>query len=302
MANQRPRASGANILLVVAAGSHGELRARLDEDHRVIVATDLAQAERALDDESPDLLLIELTAAGYRHGDDLAALLQRLSAADLPVILLGPCPPERVTEALNNGVDDLLEADAPIALALRRIGHQLDMRYCHELLRAQSLLDGLTGLANRNRFDEFLAAAFGDAQRRQESLALVLFDIDAFAAFNAARGHAAGDEVLLHIGRTLASARRRPFDLFARHAGDGFACVLPNTDLAGARAVAELVMADVDALMLDHPDSPVGDCITVSLGIAACTPPRGEAAHLLFDHASAALQRAKRAGRHRISD
>lgn len=302
MVVQHPRASGANILLLAAPDALGELRARLDEDHRIILAYDLMQAERALDEDAPDLLLLDLAAAGFRPGDDLAALLQRLSAADLPVILVGPCAPDQVAEALRAGVDEVLDANTPLELALRRIAHQLDLRYSHELLRAQSLLDGLTGLANRARFDDFLTAAFGNAQRRQEPLALVLFDIDAFAAYNAERGHAAGDEVLLHIGRTLASARRRPFDLFARHAGDGFACVLPNTDLAGAHAVAELVMADVDALMLDHPASPVGDCITISLGVAARTPSQGEAAHLLFDQASAALQRAKRAGRHGISD
>lgn len=300
MTVQTPSASGATILLL--ASNQAALQAGLDSDHRVVTAGDLMQAERALDDDAPDLLLLDLDTAGCRHGDDLATLLQRLSAEDLPVIVLGTLSPELLGVALERGVKDVIAPTDPLPLSLRRIAHQLDLGYCRALLRAQSLLDGLTGLANRSRFEEFLQAAFGNALRRREPIAVILFDIDHFAAYNETRGHAAGDEVLLHVARTLSSAKRRPFDLFARYAGDAFACVLPNTDLDGAHAVAELVLADVDALMLEHPASPVADCITVSLGVAAREPRPGETAALLLDQATEALQRAKRDGRHRVSD
>jgi diguanylate cyclase (GGDEF)-like protein len=302
MIPQHPSASGASILLLAADGCHAALRAGLDADHRVVACADLARAECALADDAPDLLLLDPMAAGAGDAGALAALLQRFGAEDLPIILLGNPPASVIERALELGVKDLIATEEPLALALRRVASQLDLRYCRALLRAQSLQDGLTGLANRARFEEFLPAAFANAQRRREPIALILFDIDAFAAYNAARGHAAGDEVLLHVGRTLSSARRRPLDLFARHAGDGFACVLPDTDLTGARAVAELVLADVDALMLAHPASPVADCITVSLGIAARTPAPGESPAQLVEQASQALQRAKRGGRHRVSD
>jgi len=253
MNSPSPSASGASILLV----DNGEaqwrrLAEQLDQDHRVSLAEGVADALRLLEEETPDLLLLTAMAADGSP-IELESWLPRLRADGQSMILLGEVGPERISAALEMGVSECIEPGAPDSLALRRVAGLLNLNYCRELLQSQTMLDSLTGLANRRRFDEFLPAAFAHAQRRSEAIGLIVFDLDDFAAYNDALGRAAGDEVLLHVGRTLSSAHRRPLDLFARFGGDRFACVLPDTDLAGARAVAELFLADVEALSIDHP-------------------------------------------------
>jgi diguanylate cyclase (GGDEF)-like protein len=300
MTDARLSAAGGNLLAVVAPGSAHALLEKLSGAHRVLRSEGLEAGAEALHRESPDLLLLD--AALCADAETLVASLPRLHADSLPVVLIGDAAPTLLWRAIDAGVADWIATDTPLALAQRRVDTLLDLRYAQELLRAQTLLDGLTGLANRKRFDEFLQAAVGDARRRNEPVALILFDVDEFAAYNDSAGAQAGDVVLLHIGRTLSSARRRPLDLFARFSGDCFACVLPNTDLEGARAVAELFLADVDALQIDHPNSSVAEHVTVSLGVAAQRPQSADHPLALLDMASQALHRAKLAGRHLVSD
>lgn len=300
MGDTRFNASAGNLLAVTSGESAWPGLASLKTEHRVVRVSGIEAGADALHRESPDMLLLD-----SRLCADTSALsmnLSRLHADNLPVVLIGPAQATLVEHAVEQGVADWLPDDLPGALLRRRVGHLLDLRYAQELLRSQTLLDGLTGLANRKRFDEFLHAAVANARRRKEPVALILFDVDEFAAYNEALGSQAGDEVLLHIGRTLASARRRPLDLFARFSGDCFACVLPDTDMQGARAVAELLLADVDALEIDHPDSQVATHVTISLGIATQVPQPADHPLSLLEIANQALRRAKLAGRHAVSD
>lgn len=297
---RRPAVSG-NLLAVLAPAQPEPVPlAALRGEHRVVAVEGLDAGAEALHRESPDLMLLDARLCAEPAA--LASALSRLHAEDLPVLLLGDADDALVERSVLAGMAEWLPADLPAALVQRRIASLLDLRHAQELLRAQTLLDGLTGLANRKRFEDFLHAAVGNARRRKEPVALILFDVDEFARFNEQAGSQAGDEVLLHIGRTLASAQRRPLDLFTRFSGDCFACVLPDTDLPGARAVAELFLADVDALEIPHPGSQVAPHVTISLGVAACVPQPNDHALGLLDKANQALRRAKLAGRHAVSD
>lgn len=301
MPDTRLAAAAGNLLAVVAdiRAAPPALQA-LSAEHRVITVAGIDAGAEALHRESPDLMLLD--AALCPDAAAIDAALARLHAEDLPILLLGDAERGLVERGVHAGVVDWLPGGLPETLLLRRIALLLDLRHAQALLGAQTLLDGLTGLANCKRFEEFLHAAVGNARRRKEPVALILFDVDEFARFNEKAGSQAGDEVLLHIGRTLSGARRRPFDLFARFSGDCFACVLPNTDLPGAQAVAELFLADVDALEIAHPDSSVAGHVTISLGVAAWLPQPEDHALTLLDMANQALRRAKLSGRHAVSD
>ena len=301
MTDHRRAAASGNLLAVLARPqSEQPLLAALGSAHRMVSVVGLDAGAEALHRDSPDVLLLDAALCTDAQATDAA--LSRLHAADLPIVLLGDADAETVERSVQSGIVEWLPSALPAALLLRRVAGLLDLHHAQELLRAQTLLDGLTGLANRKRFEDFLHAAMGNARRRKESIALILFDVDEFARFNEQAGSQAGDEVLLHIGRTLASAQRRPLDLFARFSGDCFACILPDTDLQGARAVAELFLADVDALEIAHPASEVASHVTISVGVAACVPqPNGHALALL-DKANQALRRAKLAGRHAVAD
>lgn len=102
--------------------------------------------------------------------------------------------------------------------------------------------DGLTGLANRRRFDETLRKEWLRATRNHEMLSLLMIDIDNFKHYNDAEGHQAGDECLNIVACAIAGRMRRPSDVAARYGGEEFGVILPATTLAGARAVADEIV------------------------------------------------------------
>jgi diguanylate cyclase (GGDEF)-like protein len=156
-----------------------------------------------------------------------------------------------------------------------------------------SLHDPLTGLANRRAFDVFLLESFNLAKRHQHAMSLMLLDIDRFKSYNDEFGHPAGDELLKRISMLL-SSQARETDLVARIGGEEFAIGLPETDLEGARVIAERIRAEVELSRLFR------RTVTVSAGVAAVTDETADTA-MLLDACDRALYRAKAAGRNRIS-
>ncbi|MFK3738342.1 sensor domain-containing diguanylate cyclase [Massilia sp. TN1-12] len=156
----------------------------------------------------------------------------------------------RVREALE---DELRRARASLEV------HNVSLR-----VLADS--DGLTGLANRRRFEETLAIEHERARRSRKPFSMIMTDVDFFKKYNDRYGHVAGDECLRLVARAIASGPHRPADLAARYGGEEFAVILPDTDLDGARAVGEKIRAAVEALAIPHADSPTG-IVTLSLGV-----------------------------------
>ena len=166
-------------------------------------------------------------------------------------------------------------------------------------LRLLAREDGLTRLANRRRFDEALGAEYRRAMRVGSPLAVVMLDMDCFKAFNDTYGHPSGDACLQALAGVLTGGCRRPADLPARYGGEEFVLLLPNTDAAGALAVAECVRAAVRALAIPHAGSEHGFA-TVSVGVAALAPGCEQGPAALVEAADAALYEAKRAGRNTV--
>ena len=167
-------------------------------------------------------------------------------------------------------------------------------------LRALADSDSLTGLGNRRLFEEALEREVGRARRGRLPFALILLDVDFFKKYNDRYGHVAGDACLRRIAGAIASGARRPADLAARYGGEEFALILPDTDLDGAMAVAELIRAAAAALSIEHQDSPLGR-VTLSLGVAAGYPAEEaeKPANFWVEAADALLYAAKAAGRDR---
>ncbi|MEI6209907.1 MAG: diguanylate cyclase [Desulfuromonadales bacterium] len=143
-------------------------------------------------------------------------------------------------------------------------------------LEILSITDGLTGIANRRRFDQVLAQEHARHVRSGEELSLVMLDIDHFKAFNDNYGHVSGDDCLRRIARAIAGCTTRPADLSARYGGEEFACILPETDLNGAIAIAEKIRSAIIALAIPNKGSTTAACVTASLGVATvqCTAER----------------------------
>lgn len=164
-----------------------------------------------------------------------------------------------------------------------------------------ALQDGLTGLANRRHLDNVLDREFARARRNSASISLLLIDVDHFKAFNDHYGHIEGDACLKKVASILASHIKRPTDLVARYGGEEFAIVLPDTDLAGAREVAQSICAGLRAQALPH-EGNNPRIVTVSIGVGTMTPAANDDPQDLLILADRALYRAKVNGRDRVED
>jgi diguanylate cyclase (GGDEF)-like protein len=155
--------------------------------------------------------------------------------------------------------------------------------------------DGLTGLTNHRAFQARLDEQLAQAHRYGKKISLVLCDIDHFKAVNDTHGHPAGDEVLRGVARMLLEEARAT-DVVARYGGEEFAVVMPETDAAGALAIAERIRARAKALALACGQGRIS--VTLSLGVATFPDDAARKGELV-ERADACLYHAKRHGRDR---
>jgi len=193
----------------------------------------------------------------------------------------------------------LLSENASHYARLVRLTAELGV--ANDKLTLLSLQDTLTGLANRRRFDNYLAEQLAVAIRHQRPLALLLIDVDHFKAYNDHYGHHAGDECLKRVATALGACCQRPADLAARYGGEEFALILPDTDLVGAGQLADAVLARVAKLAIAHARSDTGPRLSVSIGAAELAAMSEPSAARLIMAADAALYRAKGLGRNQAA-
>lgn len=159
--------------------------------------------------------------------------------------------------------------------------------------------DKLTGLANRHQFDERIVLALQHSQMEQQTLALIMLDVDHFKRYNDHYGHAAGDDILRQIAQVMNSVVRNQQDIAARIGGEEFALLLPDTDATTAQAIAEELRYRLLMRQIPHHNSPIGR-ISCSVGIYAAVPAAHATVRQLLEQADQALYQAKRAGRDQI--
>lgn len=162
-----------------------------------------------------------------------------------------------------------------------------------------SLFDQVTGLANRRNFDSTLERQFVWAKRSKSPLSVIIADVDYFKVYNDCYGHPAGDECLSQVARAIAGQLKRPIDLACRYGGEEFSVILPETDMQGARKVAEMIRQAVFERNIPHAGSSIADRVSMSLGVATYTGQYLSGPEIT-QAADVALYQAKRNGRNRI--
>ncbi|PTD98047.1 diguanylate cyclase [Pseudothauera lacus] len=268
--------------------------------------------------ERPDLVLLDIIMPGL-DGFEVAQRLRQLERDGewTPILFLtARTSDEDLQRGIEVGGDDYLikpVSEVVLKAKVRAMQRIAQMRYSllvltrkldeanRELTRLSSA-DGLTGIANRRRFDETLLKEWRRCARDGRPLTLLLMDVDFFKPFNDNYGHQVGDECLKAVARTLAETLHRPSDMVARYGGEEFAAILPDTDQTGARAVAEALREAVQGLAITHRFSAVSRVVTLSLGLACEYPARGDDNGFvrLLKSADAALYEAKKNGRNRV--
>ena len=177
---------------------------------------------------------------------------------------------------------------------------EITLKKANLRLTYQANIDSLTQIANRRRFDEYIAQEWSRCAREREYLSLILCDVDYFKAYNDTYGHQAGDNCLYEVAQGIDKAVKRPADLAFRYGGEEFAIILPYTEGQGAIRVAEGIHREIEDLKIPHSGSEISSVISLSLGVSSVVPDTRSSPHTLIAAADAALYSSKLKGRNRV--
>ena len=294
----------------------------VEQSNRGIKAIEIAKAR------PPDLILLDVSMPEMDGFEACQRLKADPDTIDIPVIFISAL--DKVSDkikAFEYGGNDYITKPLQLEEVVARVRNQLQIsrlktelkakntRLEQELSKRKSIekkllevnqqlsklatLDGLTQLANRRKFDEFLSREWQRGQREQHCISLIFCDIDYFKLYNDSFGHQSGDLCLQKVAQAIVSAVKRPADLVARYGGEEFAVILPQTPATNALLVAEKIRQRVKQLDLCHPRSLVSDRVSLSLGVTCAVPNSRYTTDRLLVTADRALYQAKEQGRDR---
>jgi len=193
----------------------------------------------------------------------------------------------------------------PLALSyvydLRQTKKMEDQIFQLELKAEKIYYDALTEIYNRRYFDENINIIMKSLSRSAGTLSLMMIDIDYFKKYNDTYGHSEGDVCLKSVATAFSECMKRKGDFVARCGGEEFIVVLPNTDEAGARIVAERLLQSTRELAIPHKASDVENFVTVSIGVTTGTVNRTLTADDFVKRADEMLYTSKQNGRNRYS-
>ncbi|NML17231.1 diguanylate cyclase domain-containing protein [Azohydromonas caseinilytica] len=252
----------------------------LEAEARIVFATSGEAALQQFQAHQPDLVLLDAHMPGLSGFDTCLRLKADPRSADVPVIFVTAfTDTETETHALDIGAVDFIHKPINPPVVRARVRTHLALKQKTDALRRLSVVDPLTGIANRRAFDDTLRKEWLRAMRHQHAISLLMIDIDHFKRYNDAHGHRAGDACLRQVAELIAGSTRRSGDLAARYGGEEFAVILPHAAAARAQAFAQRLCEAVRGRALPHGASPVGPCVTVSIGAATlrrpCETPAG---------------------------
>jgi diguanylate cyclase (GGDEF)-like protein len=280
------------------------------EGYQVVEAVDGESCLAAFSRLHPDVVLLDAVMP-VMDGFTCCNQIQKMghgSTTQTPVLMItGLEDDESVEQAFSAGAVDFVTKPINWAVLRQRVKRLIqqvklyqDLQTANEKLTHLASFDGLTQVANRRRFDEYLQQEWQRMMRDHLPLSLILCDIDFFKVYNDTYGHQVGDDCLRQVAQVIHEAAKRSIDLAARYGGEEFAVILPNTNLEGAQLIATIIQDNIAKLRIHHRNSKVKEIVSVSMGVACTTPNLMIAPEMLITAADRALYQAKEQGRDRF--
>ncbi|NEP24601.1 PleD family two-component system response regulator [Moorena sp. SIO3I6] len=283
-------------------------RSLTKEGYKVIEASNGEQCLNICEQQLPDIVLLDARMP-IIDGFTCCAKLKDNFGSECPPILMITAlhDEESVERAFEAGATDYITKPINWAVLRRRVHRLIEsswtmkqLKIANKELERLATIDGLTQVANRRAFDEYLNNEWSRLAREEKPLSLVLCDIDFFKLYNDTYGHQSGDECLKQVAQILDQAAKRPADMVARYGGEEFVVMLPSTDIQGAIQVAETIETKLYKKAIPHSGSLVSDIVTVSLGCASTITTGKSSPYNLLSEADKALYHAKVSGRNRM--
>ncbi len=285
------------------------------EGYQVEEVEDGAQCIEAFIRLHPDIVLLDAKMP-VMDGFTCCAKLQSLPEFDqTPVLMITSLDDQQSVDlAFQAGAADYVTKPIHFAVLRQRVRRLFQQRIqsrqisllmaklqqANQELERLVSIDGLTQVANRRHFDEYLEQQWLQLTQEQVPLSLILCDIDFFKCYNDTYGHQAGDDCLRTVAHVMSQVVKRPGDRVARYGGEEFAIILPNTTLEEATQIAQTIREAVAALQVPHSGSQRYKHLTLSLGVATTIPQAANTANSLIAEADQALYQAKAKGRNRV--
>ena len=275
------------------------LRSILKEEYDVTVCNTAKEGLSAAKEGCFGLILLDIVMPDM----DGFVLLQEPKETDLtkhiPVIMLTSLSDVQYEERglLMGAVDYVAKPFSPVIIRARVNSHIQLYHYQMEF-KQQAMVDELTGVANRRRYEGESLAKWREAIRFGMPLSICMFDIDKFKLYNDTFGHPAGDQVISAVAKTASSYFQRSMDLFARYGGEEFIAVFVGSDGHNAFEFLKTIRQAVEDLHIPH-CSPVSQWVTVSVGGVSLIPKVGDSYDTYLKLADTMLYDAKRLGRNR---
>lgn len=306
-AADRQRLTKAKILVVDDKPSSYERIVKfLAVENSVALVSDPKDALLRAADEDFDAAVISMSLTDM----DALRLCSQLKSLEktrmLPLVVVSELEQEeKVIRALDMGVNDYIRRPIDRNEMLARVRTQVQRKRYNVQLRdsvqqtiEMAVTDSLTGLNNRRYLDTHLSEMMTKAKSRDKPLSIVMCDIDHFKKVNDTYGHDVGDEVIREFARRI-KKNIRNIDLACRYGGEEFVIVMPDTDMALARVVAERIRSEVFMHPFIVEEGANQLPVTVSLGVS-CLQTSADTGDILIKRADNALYEAKRAGRNTV--
>lgn len=265
--------------------------------------------------ERPDIILLDGRLPdidGFEVAQEIRSMEKKKDWTAI-IFLTSMTKDEDLARGIEAGGDDyLIKPISQIVLqakvnAMRRLVEMqrslIELTYklnqANKELQLLSATDGLTGLSNRRMYDELSLREWRRCERTKKPISLVMVDVDHFKLYNDHYGHQAGDECLKAVSTQMRRAAPRASDVVARYGGEEFVFALGETDMDGAKWVANHLRQRIADLKMPHLASPL-QYVTVSCGVASVIPGDNLSLEVLLQSADYALYQAKEQGRNRV--
>jgi len=280
----------------------------LCDDYNVLFATSGQKALKMISRSLPDLILLDIVMPQMDGYQVITELKANPEAKHIPIIFItAKSTTDDMVKGFKMGAVDYISKPFEVEEVKVRVKTHVQNRLLLKALKKAnqklhhiSRVDGLTGIANRRYFDEFLQQTVNRCKRHNRPITLIIIDIDFFKLYNDHYGHQQGDICLTNVAQKLNLFGQRNSELTARYGGEEFAIILSEVTVNEAKKHANKCLHAIESLKIEHVKSTCKPYVTISMGMVTLTSGDIISSQNLIEKADAALYKAKESGRNQI--
>jgi len=273
-------------------------------EYNLLLPASMEELKQLFDtqEHAPDLVLLHADEHWNHLLHSYQSFIERMNISYTPIAIIGGQSNDALElSAYSAGAADYITQGRSPGILKARISMMLELKKSRDFLEHSARIDGLTGINNRREFEKLLEQEWRRSSRTNQSIALIMLDVDFFKPFNDRYGHLAGDSALRKISEALQNTVSRPYDAVCRYGGEEFAILMPETNAAGAKKVAFEIRQAIMDLAIGHDKSSVAEIVTVSQGVACFIPSDSNSPMLLIQAADEALYQGKHSTRNAVT-